>query len=57
MTRSLPEEYKNQLISKIPLGKLGSPNDIANAVAFLASENASYITGETLHINGGMLMV
>ena len=57
MTRSLPEEYKNQLISKIPLGKLGSPNDIANAVAFLASENASYITGETLHINGGMLMI
>ena len=57
MTQSLPEEYKNQLISKIPLGKLGSPNDIANAVAFLASENASYITGETLHINGGMLMI
>ena len=57
MTRSLPEEYKNQLISKIPLGKLGSPNDIAHAVAFLASENASYITGETLHINGGMLMI
>jgi 3-oxoacyl-[acyl-carrier protein] reductase len=57
MTRSLPEEYKNQLISKIPLGKPGSPNDIANAVAFLASENASYITGETLHINGGMLMI
>ena len=57
MTRSLPEEYKNQLISKIPLGKLGSPNDIANAVAFLASENASYITGETLHITGGMLMI
>ena len=57
MTRSMPEEYKNQLISKIPLGKLGSPNDIANAVAFLASENASYITGETLHINGGMLMI
>jgi 3-oxoacyl-[acyl-carrier protein] reductase len=57
MTQSLPEEYKNQLISKIPLGKLGSPNDIANAVAFLTSENAGYITGETLHINGGMLMI
>jgi len=57
MTRSLPEEYKNQLISKIPLGKLGNPNDIANAVAFLASDKASYITGETLHINGGMLMI
>ena len=57
MTRSLPEEYKDQLISKIPLGKLGSPNDIANAVVFLASDKASYITGETLHINGGMLMI
>tara|TARA_B100000795_G_C22774014_1_gene429191 strand:- start:98 stop:847 length:750 start_codon:yes stop_codon:yes gene_type:complete len=57
MTQSLPEEYKNQLIRKIPLGKLGSPNDIANAVAFLASDKASYITGETLHINGGMLMI
>ena len=57
MTRNLPEDYKNQLLKKIPLGKLGSPNDIANAVAFLASDNASYITGETLHINGGMLMI
>ena len=57
MTRSLPEDYKKQLLSKIPLGKLGCPNDIANAVAFLASDNASYITGETLHINGGMLMI
>jgi 3-oxoacyl-[acyl-carrier protein] reductase len=57
MTKSLPEDYKKQLLSKIPLGKLGCPNDIANAVAFLASDNASYITGETLHINGGMLMI
>ncbi len=57
MTQSLPEEYKNQMINRIPLGRLGNPNDIANAVVFLASENASYITGETLHINGGMLMI
>ena len=57
MTRNLPEDYKNELLNRIPLGKLGSPNDIANAVAFLASDNASYITGETLHINGGMLMI
>jgi 3-oxoacyl-[acyl-carrier protein] reductase len=57
MTRSLPDDYKNQLLSKIPLARLGSPKDIANAVTFLASDNASYITGETLHINGGMLMV
>jgi 3-oxoacyl-[acyl-carrier protein] reductase len=56
MTRNLPEDYKNQLLKKIPLGKLGSPNDIANAVVFLASDKASYITGETLHINGGMYM-
>ena len=57
MTRSLPDDYKNQLLSKIPLARLGSPKDIANAVTFLASDNASYKTGETLHINGGMLMV
>ena len=57
MTRSLPDDYKNQLLSKIPLARLGSPKDIANAVTFLASDNASYITGETLHINGGMLMI
>ena len=57
MTRSLPDDYKNQLLSKIPLARLGSSKDIANAVTFLASDNASYITGETLHINGGMLMV
>ena len=57
MTRSLPDDYKNQLLSKIPLARLGSPKDIANAVTFLASDNASYITGETLHINGGMLIV
>ena len=57
MTRNLPEDYKNQLLNRIPLGKLGNPNDIANAVVFLASDNAGYITGETLHINGGMLMI
>ena len=47
----------NQLLDKIPLGRLGNPVDIANAVAFLASDKASYITGETIHINGGMLMI
>ena len=56
MTKSLPDEYKNQLLTKIPLGKLGSPEDIANAVTFLSSDKANYITGETIHVNGGMLM-
>ena len=57
MTRSLPEDYKIELLNKVPLGRLGDSKDIANAVVFLASDEASYITGETLHINGGMLMV
>ena len=57
MTKSLSDTYKNQLLSKIPLGRLGSTKDIAHAVTFLASDHAGYITGETLHINGGMLMI
>ena len=56
MTQSLPDDHKNQLLSKIPLGKLGTPEDIANAVSFLVSDKANYITGETIHVNGGMLM-
>ena len=57
MTKSLPDTYKDQLLSKIPLGRLGSTKDVAHAVTFLASDHAGYITGETLHINGGMLMI
>ena len=57
MTKSLPDTYKDELLSKIPLGRLGSTKDIAHAVTFLASDHAGYITGETLHINGGMLMI
>ena len=57
MTKSLPDTYKDELLSKIPLGRLGSTKDIAHAVTFLASNHAGYITGETLHINGGMLMI
>ena len=57
MTNSLSEDHKTQLLSKIPLGRLGKPHDIAQAVAFLVSDKAGYITGETLHINGGMLMI
>ena len=56
MTRELPEEQRDALISQIPLNKLGDPQDIANAVLFLASPEASYITGETLNVNGGMHM-
>jgi 3-oxoacyl-[acyl-carrier protein] reductase len=57
MTRALPEAQRAALQSRIPLGKLGAPQDIADAVAFLAGPRAGYITGATLHVNGGMLMV
>lgn len=56
MTRALPEEHRNALLSHIPLNRLGHPEEIAAAVVFLASPGAAYITGETLHINGGMYM-
>ena len=56
MTRSLPEEQRAALIGQIALQRLGEPADIAKAVAFLASPAAAYITGETLHVNGGMYM-
>ena len=56
MTRSLPEEQRTLLLSKIPMQRLGQPEDIANTVAFLASDAASYITGQTVHVNGGMYM-
>lgn len=56
MTDVLSEELKNNLLTQIPAGRLGEPKDIAKAVAFLASEDASYINGTTLHVNGGMYM-
>jgi 3-oxoacyl-[acyl-carrier protein] reductase len=56
MTRALTEEQRTGLLGKIALGRLGQPDDIANAVAFLASPGAAWITGETLHVNGGMYM-
>jgi 3-oxoacyl-[acyl-carrier protein] reductase len=56
MTKGLPQEQQEALKSQIPLGRLGSPEDIAHAVAFLASPHAGYITGTTLHVNGGMYM-
>ena len=56
MTRALPEAARTKLLERIPLGKLGTPEDIANAVVFLASDEAGYVTGTTLHVNGGMYM-
>ena len=56
MTRELDEAQRERLKSSIPLGRLGSPDDIASVVAFLASAQAGYITGETIHVNGGMHM-
>lgn len=56
MTDALPEEVKSQMLSQIPLAKFGNTEDIAKAVAFLASDDANYITGQTLHVNGGMFM-
>jgi 3-oxoacyl-[acyl-carrier protein] reductase len=54
MTRVLSEEARRALLSTIPMGRVGLPEDVANVVAFLASDSASYITGHTLHVNGGM---
>ena len=56
MTEKINEDYKKILISKIPCGELGKPEDVSNCVAFLASEMSDYITGETIHVNGGMYM-
>jgi 3-oxoacyl-[acyl-carrier protein] reductase len=54
MTRAVPEAVRGEWVKSIPLGRLGSPEDIAQAVCFLASERASYITGHVLAVNGGM---
>ena len=56
MTENIAEKVKIQLTSRIPMGKLGTGEDVSNCVAFLASESATYVTGETIHVNGGMYM-
>ena len=56
MTSSLPEAHKTALLEQVPVKRLGKPEEIAAAVCYLASENASYVTGETIHVNGGMYM-
>lgn len=57
MTQTLTDEQKEGIFSQVPANRLGKPDEIASAVAFLASDAAAYITGETLHVNGGMYMV
>jgi 3-oxoacyl-[acyl-carrier protein] reductase len=56
MTRALSEESRKSLLGQIPLGRLGTPQDVASAVAYLASPAAGYVTGTVLHVNGGMYM-
>lgn len=56
MTKKLPEEVTKALLSQIPMGRLGTPEDVANAVKFLASDEAEYITGQVINVNGGMYM-
>jgi 3-oxoacyl-[acyl-carrier protein] reductase len=57
MTANLPEEVKKAMLDRVPMKRMGQPQDIANVVAFLASDESSYITGQTINVNGGMLML
>ncbi len=57
MTRALSDDQRAGILAQVPAGRLGGAQEIANAVAFLASDEAAYITGESLHVNGGMYMV
>jgi 3-oxoacyl-[acyl-carrier protein] reductase len=57
MTNELNEEQKNAILARIPMKKLGDSEDIAKAVGFLCSENANYITGQTIHVNGGLALI
>jgi 3-oxoacyl-[acyl-carrier protein] reductase len=57
MTDALSEEQKARILPAVPAGKLGTPLDIAAAVVYLASDEAAYVTGQTIHVNGGMAMI
>jgi 3-oxoacyl-[acyl-carrier protein] reductase len=57
MTDALPEAQKQALLGRIPIGKLGEGSDVAAAAVYLASREAAYVTGQTLHVNGGMAML
>jgi 3-oxoacyl-[acyl-carrier protein] reductase len=57
MTDALTPEQKQRIAGAIPMGRLGSPEDVAASVVFLASDQAEYITGQTIHVNGGMAMI
>jgi 3-oxoacyl-[acyl-carrier protein] reductase len=57
MTDALNEQQRAGILSRIPAGRLGDSNDVAAAVVYLASEEAAYVTGQTLHVNGGMAMI
>ena len=57
MTDKLNENQKNSILDRIPMKRLGAPDDVAKAVGFLCSENANYITGQTIHVNGGLALI
>jgi 3-oxoacyl-[acyl-carrier protein] reductase len=57
MTEALNEKQKEAILGRIPAGRMGGPADIAAAVVYLASDEAGYVTGQTLHVNGGMAMI
>ena len=56
MTEAMNDEAKEKIMGEIPMASLGTPEDVAGAVAFLVSEDARYVTGQTIHVNGGMYM-
>jgi 3-oxoacyl-[acyl-carrier protein] reductase len=56
MTKNLPEATREELLTSVPLGRFGSPEEVAEVVSFLAGDTGAYITGENIHVNGGMYM-